>query len=650
MSGEANRNTIYYGTAEGAPELHPLRAGPLTLVLEGGDLRYISLGGQEIVRRLYVAVRDRDWNTIPPRYSNLRVSAAEHAFEVSFDVEHVAGEVDFAWQGLIRGSANGTITYSLDGQARSTFIRQRIGFCVLHPMALAGQPCTVTTTDGSRRQTAFPQHIAPQQPFLDVRAITHQVAPGVRATVEMTGDVFESEDQRNWTDASYKTYSTPLSLPHPVPIEQGARVRQAVTISLEGTATSVAAPEQGPVTITIDPAATAPLPALGLGMASHGMALTTGERDRLRALRLAHLRADLDLSGPYEAALGRATEEANALAVPLEVALLLSDDPAAQLAGLRAALRRLQPPVVRWLVFKGGEASTGAQWVRQARLALGDYAPAAPFGGGTNSYFVEINRQRPPIEVLDLVSYAITPQVHAFDTLSLVENLEAQRETLRSARAFCGNRPLAISPVTLRPRFNPDATGPEPAPAPGELPASVDPRQLSLFGAAWTVGSIAYLAQGGAASVTYHETTGWRGVLETAAGSPLPRRFPSTPGMTYPLYHVLADVGELGAGSAVLRSGSSNPLRAVGLALRGGGQLRVLLANMTAATLETRVVGMPRGTARVRHLDEGSYAEATTNPERFRATQGDEQAVQAGALAVTLRPYCVACVEASEGG
>jgi len=120
--------------------------------------------------------------------------------------------------------------------------------------------------------------------------------------------------------------------------------------------------------------------------------------------------------------------------------------------------------------------------------------------------------------------------------------------------------------------------------------------------------------------------------------------------MTYPLYHVLADVGELAAGGTVLLGGSSNPLRAVGLALRGGGLLRVLLANMTAATLETRVVGMPGGTARVRHLDERSYAEATTDPERFRATQGAEQAVREGTLAVTLRPYCVACVEVGEGG
>ena len=30
-----------------------------------------------------------------------------------------------------------------------------------------------------------------------------------------TGDVFEMEDQRNWTDASFKTYCTPLRQPFP---------------------------------------------------------------------------------------------------------------------------------------------------------------------------------------------------------------------------------------------------------------------------------------------------------------------------------------------------------------------------------------------------------------------------------------------------
>ena len=110
-----------------------------------------------------------------------------------------------------------------------------------------------------------------------------------------------------------------------------------------------------------------------------------------------------------------------------------------------------------------------------------------------------------------------------------METLEAQAVTVESARQFAGGLPIAVTPVTLLARFNPNATGPEPEPAPGELPAQVDVRQMSLFGANWTLGSIKYLSESGASSVTYYETTGWRGVMETTSGSPLPREIPLSP-------------------------------------------------------------------------------------------------------------------------
>ena len=54
---------------------------------------------------------------------------------------------------------------------------------------------------------------------------------------------------------------------------------------------------------------------------------------------------------------------------------------------------------------------------------------------------------------------SLNPQVHAFDNASLVETLEAQKWTVESARKFVGGLPISVSPITLRPRFNPNATG-----------------------------------------------------------------------------------------------------------------------------------------------------------------------------------------------
>jgi len=636
------------GSDQPPVEQRALRAGPLSLVLEGGDLRDIRLGDRVALDRVYVAVRDPNWGTVPAVYSNVRLDSGDDRFAVEFDAAHREGAIDFAWHGTIRGDADGTIIYTMDGVARADFMKNRIGFCVLHPMTCAGVPCTIEGVDGSVRDAAFPREIAPDQPFKEFRAITHEVAPDVRAEVRLDGDIFEMEDQRNWTDASFKTYSTPLRLPYPVEICAGTVITQSFTLSLHGAARGQATLGDAPVTVRLDPATTWPLPRLGPGMASHGAPLDDSELERLRALRPTHLRVDLVPATDVEGLLGEAAWQARALGAALEVALFLSDDAEDTLQAVASALLRVRPPVARWLVFQKDGTTTRAEAVRAAREVLGAYTPRAAFGGGVNAYFAELNRDRPPRDALDLVCYSINPQVHAVDNASLVETLPAQAATLESARAFCGATALAVSPVTLRPRFNPVATGPVPASAPGTLPAQVDPRQMSLFGAVWTMSSVKYLAEGGAASATYYETTGWRGVMETTTGPVLPERFHSQPGMLFPLYHVLADVGEFAAGAA-LGCVSSDPRRADGLALRDGQRTRLLLGNMTAVPLRVRVERMSARAVRIRYLDEESFEQAATEGDDFRREPGEIAPSEASALELTLKPYAIARIDSDSG-
>lgn len=649
------RDVIYTGRPAAATEApdgalgrHRLHAGPLTLVLDGMDLRYIRLGEREVLRRIYVAVRDRNWNTIPAVYTNVHLSVADDGFALSFDARHQAGEIDFAWHGIVQGTAEGTIRYTMDGAARRSFWKNRIGFCVLHPLDCAGLRCTVWHVDGTVEHGTFPAPIAPHQPFVEFDALAHQIQPGLDATVRLEGDVFEMEDQRNWTDASFKTYSTPLRLPFPVEVAEGERIAQACTLSFQGAHPPVSARVDNEVAVhvAINPAVSYPLPRLGVALASHGGPPSRRETTLLHALRPAHLRVDLDLTRPaYETALRQAVEQSRALDAPLELALCVSDDAARELAELDAAVRRLQPRVARWLIFHHGEPVTSSRWVQLARGVLGPYQPDAPVGGGSNAYFAQLNRNRPAPDVLDVVSYSINPQVHAFDNASLVETLAAQAVTLQSARQFSGRAALAVSPVTLKPRFNPDATAPEPPPRPGELPAQVDPRQMSLFGAGWTVGSIKYLAAGGADGVTYYETTGWRGVMETETGPAEPAAFPSAPGMVFPLYHVLTDVQEL-AGAAVLESDSSHPLLVEALVLGTEGGIRVLLANLTDEPRDVTVQVPGAWSARLRVLDEHSYARAVGSPTAFRGESGEELAIEEGTMRLTLLPYAVTRIHA----
>ncbi len=651
------RSVLYYGKDEPLPEGTQLRAGPLSTVFEAGDLRYIRFEDHEILRRVYVAIRDHNWDTILPQLSNIQIEREGDAFRITYDVDNKSADVNFRWSGTITGDADGTITFSMDGEARSTFRRNRIGFCVLHPMSCAGVPCRIEKVDGTVQESAYPITIAPQHlidgeikpvaPFNNMRAVRYEVTSGVEAEVRFEGEIFEMEDQRNWTDASYKTYGTPLSEPFPVEVPAGTRISQRITLTLKtqresSTVTQDTTPQ--PLTFEVSSANPRPLPHIGLGVASHGDPLIVGELDRLKLLNLSHLRADIDLTEPdYESTLRQATDEARALGVSLELALFLTDAAAEELPGFAEAVERVKPPVGSYLIFHKTEASTSAQWVDLARRYLSD----AKIGAGTNAYFTDLNRGRPPVDVLDLVCYSINPQVHAFDNASLMETLEAQAITVDSARQFADGLPIAVTPVTLLARFNPNATGPEPEPAPGELPPQVDVRQMSLFGAAWTLGSIKYLSESGAASVTYYETTGWRGVMGRTNGSPLPDKFRSLPGAVFPLYHVFADVGDF-TGGEVLPSKSSDTLKVEGIALRKNGKTRILLANVTPNSQRVSV-GNLAGSVRVRHLDETNAQAAMTSPDTFRAENGAPVQTVDGALELNLLPYAITQVDTNYG-
>jgi len=532
-----------------------LRAGPLELRLDprSGFVRRIRWGEREVLRGIYAAVRDHNWDTVAPELRFISRQVTPRAFKLEFECAHRRGDIQFVWRGRLEGSADGTVEYDFDGEAHTTFRKNRIGFCVLHPIReCAGAWARQVRSDGAEREARFPDAIEPQifgqSPFRDLRSITHRAAPGWLAQVEFAGDVFEMEDQRNWTDASFKTYCTPLLAPFPVTIAAGGRIRQRVVLRLipdgPGHRPAVRRKRAGAIpTLNLPAAPTGSLPSLGLGVASHGAPLTPAEIAHLRALQLAHLRADVRPGQPAEAAgVARALRQAAQLQVPLELAVHLPARGQVDPRWLLALLRESPVPVARVLALREGEPATSAGTLAWARRHLGELA--GRIGAGSDCNFRELNHEHAIGQLglagADVIFWSVNPQVHAFDDLSIMETLEAQPATVQSARALAGGRPLVVSPVTLRQRFNPVATGAAATPARGELPAAVDPRQREQFAAAWTLGSIAALAAARVESITYFETTGWRGVMERTRGSPLPKEFPSRPGELFPVYAVLA--------------------------------------------------------------------------------------------------------------
>jgi hypothetical protein len=625
-----------------------LRAGPLTAEFEpqGAFLRWVRVAGREVVRGVYAAVRDGNWNTVEPVVRDLAVDVAADRFTISFTADCRAAGIDFSWEGRLDGDPAGRITYRFLGTADRAFASNRIGFCVLHPLAgVAGRPCRVAHVDGSVECGTFPGHVAAWQPFRDIRAITFAPGPDLEVTVRMSGDTFEMEDQRNWTDASFKTYCRPLSLPFPFAVNAGDRIDQTVEIQalrFGPAEATVATPAASPREVTIDlaPAAGA-FPAVGIGLGPHPSPAAGDLRGPLARLAPRHLRIDLRLKRPDWREALRAADDL-AVAAGLEIAVHLEGVIDTELAAVAAAAEALASPLARVLVFHATEKCTPPGAAAAARRWLARHGMSPPVAIGTDAFFAELNRGRPDPAAADVLTFSINPQVHAFDDTSIVETIEAQEEVVRSARALAGGKPVVVSPVTLRMRSNPNATAPV---AEAEaLAAACDPRQSTRFTAAWTVGSLRAVAAGGAAAATYYELAGPRGILDAAG--------------VFPVYHVLADVcgwppaqpagGETAqpAGGETARfvpTRSSAPLEAEAVGLVAAGRLRLLVANLEPDRRRVVCRGLPPGRRfAIRVLDADTAAFAATDPAGFRRRTASGTTSSAGGLAVDLDGHAVA--------
>jgi hypothetical protein len=559
-----------------------VRAGPASALLDGAFLRRIRVGPHEVLRGVYAAVRDQHWGTVEPTFSRYELEQGADSFRLRFTAEHRRGEIDFVWDGEYVGEPSGRMVFRLDGICRTSFLKNRIGFCVLHPPELAGTPYVRQTPAGPIEEV-FPERISPRRDVADIDAIRHRAGP-IGVELRFDGERFDMEDQRNWTDASYKTFCTPLARPYPVRVEAGQRISQTVTLELRvppGAGTPLA-DESGPDVVVGD-RVVGTLPPIGLGVAFDGRPLSPGAVERLRVLRPAHLRVELDLRGhDWRGVLRAASADAAALGAGLDVAVL-TDEAGTGIEAAAAALASSPVPVVRFAPFAEQVWLTTHPLVARARAA----GVRAPIGGGSRTDFAQLNMQQAlvPFHELEFVAYAINPQVHAFDDLSIVETIGVQSATVTSAAALAGGRPIVAGPLTLRPRFHAYATAPEPPEA--------DPRQATPFTAAWTVGSLHRLAAAGAAALTYFETAGPGGVVEDS-------------GAPYPVYDALA-AAVPHTGAELLDVALHDPLAVEALALRRGAHIFLLVANLTPDPRRVSAA-LPRGASH--SLELGPYAVA----------------------------------------
>lgn len=483
-----------------------LTAGNISMTYENGALRWLKLGDNEVLRMIYFAVRDKNWGTVKPVISNERINQLERSFSISYDCNFNESEIQMNWKVTIEGKENSLIHFTINGKALSTFQKNRVGFCVLHPIKeCAGKAVTIFHTDKTIEAAFFPEFISPYQPFKDIKAMRWQLDDDCLVLLEYAGDVFETEDHRNWTDNNFKTYCTPLSLSFPVVMNKGEEVHQTIQISLTGGAT-ILEDANDEIRITVSENERLPVPCIGIGRACERSENYFEELKALSGIGFSHYRVDIKMNeADWKFQLYEAIAESKILNAKLEIALFADENTTTQVLLFADAFS--DEPTIKYItVLPLYSKCIGNKTLKTILPLLRNKFTHAVFGAGTDAYFTELNRSELDANYLDYVSYSVNPQVHAFDDASLMENTEAQGFTIVSAKNKF-NKPAHISPITLKMRYNADATEENKS----IVPLS-DPRQQSIFGAGWTLSSLKYVSENGAGAVTYFETVGERGL------------------------------------------------------------------------------------------------------------------------------------------
>ncbi len=625
-----------------------LKAGPMEVELDNGQLRYLKVHGVEVLRAIGFLVRDENWGTYIPKITDLKISEGKKGFSVSFHAVCKRPGQEIAYDAVIEGHTDGSLEFTGTAIPKTEFLTARTGFVVLHPLkGVAGEPVIAEHVDGTIDNSKFPPLINPVQPFLNLRSLSHQVLPGLTATVRMEGDTFETEDHRNWTDASFKTYVRPLALPWPYTLKAGEPVKQAVKVTLSGTSKGAGRGQSGTaINITLGKTLRDKLLPVGFGVPAEEIDHTIRHLDLVRHAgpRILQCHFDpRDKHGLKELYGYRVLADATSADVVLEIVVTGIDTYKQELrtiaklveeAGLKLSAVAVCPEGDLKSVLPGGKRPP-APPLDKLYEAARDAFPGITLGGGMFSFFTELNRKHPPAKLLDFAMNTTCPIVHAADDRSVMETLEALPYQVKTARTFLGNTPHRIGPSAIGCRDNPHGATFTPNPDNERIClVKADPRTRGLFGAAWLLGYIATFARTGIETLTIGAPTGPLGVIYRKTESPQPY-FDALPGpAVFPAYHVMTGLMN-SAGQKLVEATSSDDQKIICLAHRGSKGTTLWVANLTAQDQNVKIGSGKRAIVGAM-LDETSFETATTKPLEF------QKRWKPMAPDLKLKPYAVA--------
>lgn len=627
---QADDTVKLYGTDEPGPVLRRITVGPLSFLYSHEGLRRISWHGTELVRALAWPIRDENWGTYPPELVEEIIDDSSD-FEANLTLAVAGGRLTCRIR--LRATASGNVEAGLVMTPQGApFPTNRAGFTILHPIkGFAGAALDVVHADGTQEATVFPELIQPDQPVRHIAGLSYGLGT-TRVEIALDGEVFEMEDQRNWSDASYKTYCVPLVAPFTYEI--AAPTQQVIRMMFSGGAVAATA-RKGQGTVRFG-ASAGRTPDIGLAVQGDWLPEPSAP-----VPKVSHVLLRLSPDDDTLAELCAFAQDVPA--VDLEV--VLSDtrriedglrDVAHALASrgilprrviaLRNAYLGSHQPVGPW-----PEGPTPNETMDAVRVAF----PDALVGGGMMTNFTELNRCRPDVTRCGFITHGLTPLVHAGDDLSVLETLETLPQIFASAEALAGGRPYRLGLASIGMRTNPygAAVAGNPAQVRRTM-AQIDPRHRGLFGAAYAVGVLAATADSAVEALCLAAPAGPFGVVFEGADHAQAGHDGSEKAV-YPLFHVVRAASAM-AGQARQRL-EHLPDGVVGYGAERDGVHRAILANVSERP--QRVV--LDDTVNFLRLDTDSFDAATVSANWL------DMAPRQRGTELGLPPFSVAFMESS---
>jgi len=478
------------------PDATQVTHGGFTLDLAHAAIRNVTYEGTQLIDLLYTSIRPSDWSTLgsDERTEEMQVIGGECIITIT---ESLAGAMLATTKVILTSGNTFSVDYQLQGLSEYLINRWGICFC-LNTADWMGSTVAASGNSYSLLQNISPQRVIngvtqglfPASEELHIVALDQRFIKAVS-----TGRVLEAEDQRNWTDNTYKIYSGSLSEPRPFITSAGSIWQQSIKFEV-GVPNSK---ESDLAKIMVQEIEA--LPSIGMQFNTDSFLSTDDLEKAFVLLDIDHLRINAESLTAQKIA----TTAASGLI--LEAALLSSNTGAALQSEVENLSQRV-PAGSRLLIQRDGREIVEAADLPKNN-SLNSYIP------GTDAYLVDLHREK--FNFGNSVSYSMAPTVHSFDTESIFKTLPTQRESIEFAQKNFAPQ-VFISPITFSTRGNPE-TGHSINERIDFASPEMALHVQSIEGAAWTLGSIFSLASAGAFSGSWHELFGEFGVIYSEAGA-----------------------------------------------------------------------------------------------------------------------------------